>query len=129
MAVAVVVEVDVETGFVEVLRCAAVHDCGTVVNPTLVEANTHGGIAQGLGAALYEELLHDDAAQLLTTTLMDYTLPTAVEMPAELSVAHQETPTARRPSVPRAPASQAWLGRWRRWPAPSKMPWAWRGWR
>ncbi len=97
MAVAVVVEVDPETGFVDVLRCSAVHDCGTVVNPTLVEGNAHGGIAQGLGAALYEELLHDGAGQLLTTTLMDYTLPTAVEMPAEVNMAHQETPTPATP--------------------------------
>ncbi len=63
---AVVVEVDVETGVVTLLRCVAVHDCGRPINPMIVEGQLHGGIAQGIGSALYEELVYDDAGQLLT---------------------------------------------------------------
>ena len=63
---AVVVEVDVETGAVTLLRCVAVHDCGRPINPMIVEGQLHGGIAQGIGSALCEELVYDDAGQLLT---------------------------------------------------------------
>ena len=97
MVTAAVVEVDRDSGFVDVLRVYGVHDCGKVVNPMLVEGNIHGALAQGLGGVLYEELLHDEAGQLLTTTLMDYTLPTAVEMPPEVRLGHQETPTDATP--------------------------------
>lgn len=97
MATCAVVEVDRESGFVKVLRMCAVHDCGTVINPLLVDAQIHGAVAQGLGGALYEELVYDGEGQLLTTTLADYTMPTAVEMPAQFSVGHQETPTFATP--------------------------------
>jgi carbon-monoxide dehydrogenase large subunit len=97
MASAAVVEVDRDSGFVKVLRYFAVHDCGKVINPMLVDAQTHGAIAQGLGGTLYEELIYDESGQLLTTTLMDYTLPTAVEMPPKLLLGHQETPTFATP--------------------------------
>lgn len=97
MGSAAVVEVDRETGFIKILKYFAVHDCGTVVNPMLVDAQSHGAIAQGLGGALYEELIYDDNCQLLTTTLMDYTMPTAVEMPPEVILGHQETPTFATP--------------------------------
>jgi len=96
-AVAAVVEVDPETGVVKVLRYASVHDCGKIVNPLLVDANLHGGIAQGLGGTLYEQLVYDDAGQLQTATFMDYTLPTAVEMPSNLILEHQETPSPFTP--------------------------------
>jgi carbon-monoxide dehydrogenase large subunit len=76
------VEVDVETGAVRLLGYAAVHDCGRPINPAVVEGQLHGGIAQGIGAALMEEIVHDGAGQLLTGTLMDYGLPTAACMPA-----------------------------------------------
>ena len=76
------VEVDVETGAVRLLRYAAVHDCGRPINPTVVEGQLHGGIAQGIGAALMEEVVHDGDGQLLTGTLMDYGLPTAAIMPS-----------------------------------------------
>lgn len=95
-ACAAVVEVDAETGVVKVLRYVAVHDCGTVVNPLLVDANLHGGIAQGIGAALYEDMVYDETGQLLTTTLMDYTMPTALEVPM-MELDHQETPTPFTP--------------------------------
>ncbi len=97
MACAAVVEVDPTTGLVKVVRYYGVHDCGTVINPMLVEGNLHGGIAQGLGGALYEDLVYDENGQLLTTTFMDYTLPTAVEMPAEVITEHQVTPTEATP--------------------------------
>lgn len=97
MASAAVVEVDRESGFVKVLKYFAVHDCGKVINPTLVDAQTHGGIAQGIGGTLYEELIYDDTCQLQTTTLMDYTLPTAVEIPFDIVLGHQETPTPATP--------------------------------
>ena len=76
------VEIDVDTGAVRLLRYAAVHDCGRPINPTVVEGQLHGGIAQGLGTALREEIVHDVAGQLLTGTLMDYGLPLAGDMPA-----------------------------------------------
>src|SRR5439155_1087912 len=75
------VEVDVETGVVRLLRYAAVHDCGRPINPTVVEGQLHGGIVQGLGTALREEVVHDADGQLLTGTLMDYGLPLAADVP------------------------------------------------
>jgi len=97
MASAAVVEVDRESGFAKVVRYFGVHDCGKVVNPTLVDANTQGAIAQGIGGTLYEELAYDESGQLQTTTLMDYTLPTAVEIPFSMTLGHQETPTFATP--------------------------------
>ena len=97
MATAAIVEVDRDSGFVNVLRIFAVHDCGTIINPLLVDAQIHGAVAQGLGGALFEELVYDDEGQLLTTTLADYTMPTAVEMPSQFSLGHQETPTFATP--------------------------------
>ena len=93
---ACIVEVDPETGFVEILRFCMVHDAGTIVNPLLADANLHGGIAQGIGAALYEKIAYDESAQPLTATFMDYTIPTAVEVP-NLELGHQETPTPFTP--------------------------------
>jgi aerobic carbon-monoxide dehydrogenase large subunit len=89
-----VVEVDEETGVVRVLRYVAVHDCGRPINPTVVEGQIHGGVAQGLGAALGEELVYDEAGQLLTATLMDYPLPRADEVPP-LEVVALDAPSAR----------------------------------
>ena len=75
------VEVDVETGAVRLLRYAAVHDCGRPLNPMIVEGQLHGGIVQGIGAALAEELIYDDAGQLLTGSLMEYGVPKADQVP------------------------------------------------
>ncbi|MBI2491296.1 MAG: xanthine dehydrogenase family protein [Candidatus Rokubacteria bacterium] len=75
------VEVDVETGALRLLRYAAVHDCGRPINPMVVEGQLHGGIVQGIGTALGEELVHDAGGQLLTATLMDYGLPVAHQVP------------------------------------------------
>jgi carbon-monoxide dehydrogenase large subunit len=89
-----VVEVDEETGATRLLRYVAVHDCGRPINPTVVEGQIHGGVAQGIGAALGEELIYDDAGQLLTATLMDYPLPRADDVPA-LDVVALDAPSAR----------------------------------
>src|SRR3989454_753333 len=86
-----VVEVDTETGRVSVLRYAAVDDCGRVVNPALVEGQTAGGVAQGLGGALMEHCAYDGAGQPLCGTLMDYAVPTAADVPP-LELHHLETP-------------------------------------
>jgi carbon-monoxide dehydrogenase large subunit len=86
-----VVEVDVETGRVRVLRYVTVDDCGRVVNPALVAGQVAGGVAQGIGGALWEHCAYDGAGQLLTTTLMDYAVPTAADLPA-IEAHHLETP-------------------------------------
>ena len=91
-AVACVVEVDPDTGMVELVGYHAVEDAGRIVNPLLAEANLHGAIAQAVGGALYERLAYDPGGQFLTGTLMDYTIPTAVELPS-LDVEHQQTPS------------------------------------
>ncbi|MBI4492604.1 MAG: xanthine dehydrogenase family protein molybdopterin-binding subunit, partial [Chloroflexi bacterium] len=91
------VEVDVETGQVAVQRYLADHDVGRAINPRLVEGQIVGGFAQGLGAALLEELAYDERGQLLAGTLADYLLPTAVEVPPiEVHVA-EESPSTLNP--------------------------------
>ncbi|HWI66624.1 MAG TPA: molybdopterin cofactor-binding domain-containing protein, partial [Symbiobacteriaceae bacterium] len=89
---AAVVEVDPATGFMKVLRYCVVHDCGTMINPMIVEGQIHGGVAQGIGGAFYEKLVYDENGQLLTSTFMDYLLPTASEMP-NVETDHIETPS------------------------------------
>jgi carbon-monoxide dehydrogenase large subunit len=84
------VEVDVETGIVKVLRYVVVHDCGRVINPMIVDGQVHGGVAQGLGNALYEEMVYDESGQPLTTSFMDYPMPTSMEVP-RIDVGHMET--------------------------------------
>jgi aerobic carbon-monoxide dehydrogenase large subunit len=90
------VEVDRETGRVRVGRYVVVEDCGPVVNPTIVEGQIHGAVAQGLGEALLESLVYDAAGQLLTATLMDYALPRADDVPA-FEIGHVETPSPLMP--------------------------------
>jgi carbon-monoxide dehydrogenase large subunit len=87
------VEVDVETGFVRLLKHWCVEDCGRIINPRLVDEQMRGAIVQGIGAALFEHLVYDEQGQLLTGTMMDYLVPMAAEMP-EIIVGHVETPTA-----------------------------------
>ena len=91
-----VVEVDVETGEVSFLDYIYVHDCGTIVNPTIVEGQIQGGVAQGIGAALFESLPYDEEGQPLFGTFMEYVLPTAAELP-RLVMEHQHTPS---PNIP-----------------------------
>jgi carbon-monoxide dehydrogenase large subunit len=77
-----VVEVDPETGGVDLQRYIAVDDCGNVINPMIVDGQLHGGIAQGIAQALFEEVVYDEeSGQLLTGTLLDYLVPTMAEMP------------------------------------------------
>lgn len=87
------VEVDVDTGFVKILKMWVVEDCGRVLNPLLVDEQTRGGVVQGLGAAFFEECLYNEMGQLLNGSLVDYLMPTAGEMP-DIKIAHVETPTA-----------------------------------
>lgn len=78
---AVLAEVDRETGRVELLDYLLVHDCGTVINPMIVDGQIHGGATQGIGGALFEEIVYSPEGQPLTTTFMDYLIPTASEVP------------------------------------------------
>lgn len=91
-----VVELDTELGQVRVVDYVVVHDCGTIVNPAIVEGQIVGGVAQGVGAALLEEVAYDADGQILTAGLTDYAVPTAVEIPT-IKLAHDESPA---PSVP-----------------------------
>ena len=86
------VEVDLETGGVEILRYGAVHDAGTMVNPRSLEGQIIGGTAQGVATALLEELVYDEDGQLLSTSFMDFLMPTSMEVP-ELVIGHEETPS------------------------------------
>jgi aerobic carbon-monoxide dehydrogenase large subunit len=88
---AAVVAVDTETGVVELLRYLVTHDCGTVINPTIVEGQIHGGVAQGIGGTLYEHNAYGPEGTPLATTFMDYLLPTATEVPP-IVVEHFESP-------------------------------------
>jgi aerobic carbon-monoxide dehydrogenase large subunit len=90
------VEVDAETGTVKVLRYVVVHDCGTVINPTVVEGQVHGGVAQGLGNALYEEVFFDEDGQPRTTSYMHYLIPTAMEVPG-FATGHEHTRSPLNP--------------------------------
>ncbi|MDA8321480.1 MAG: xanthine dehydrogenase family protein molybdopterin-binding subunit [Actinomycetota bacterium] len=86
-------EVDTETGMVKIRTYVAVDDVGKVVNPLIVDGQVHGGIAQGIGQALYEEAVYDDAGNLLTTTLADYLIPSAADVPSYVTD-RTETPAA-----------------------------------
>jgi aerobic carbon-monoxide dehydrogenase large subunit len=91
-------EVDTETGMVTIRSYVAVDDVGKVVNPLIVEGQVHGGIAQGIAQALYEEAVYDDAGNLLTTTLADYLVPSASDLPSYVT-SRTESPGANRLGV------------------------------
>jgi carbon-monoxide dehydrogenase large subunit len=93
---AAIVEVDVETGEVTFEKYVVQHDCGIMVNPTVVEGQIHGGVAQGIGGALYEKLAYDEHGQLLSGSFMDFLMPTAAEIP-DITVVHLETPSPLNP--------------------------------
>jgi carbon-monoxide dehydrogenase large subunit len=93
---AVIVEVDVATGSLTILRYVVQHDCGTIVNPTVVEGQIRGGVAQGIGGAFYERIVYDERGQPLTTSFMDFLIPTAMEVP-EIEIGHTETPSPLNP--------------------------------
>lgn len=93
---AMILEVDAETAMIKILKYVAVHDCGTVLNPLIVDGQVQGGIAQGIGNAFYEKIVYDDNGQLLTASFMDYLLPTSMEVPP-LDIGHEVTPSPLNP--------------------------------
>src|SRR5260370_16984174 len=92
----VVTEIDRDTGHIDVKRYVAVDDCGVIINPLLVDGQVHGGVAQGLGQALYEQAVYDDSGQLITGELMDYAIPKASMMPW-IESSHTTTPSPVNP--------------------------------
>jgi carbon-monoxide dehydrogenase large subunit len=89
--------VDPETGAVQILRWVVAHDCGRVLQPTLVEGQIHGAVVQGIPDALNRQLAYDETGQRLTATLMDYALATAVDAPPIFEIRHLESPTPLNP--------------------------------
>src|SRR5438034_4272457 len=92
----VVTDVDRDTGQISIRRYVAVDDCGKIINPLLVSGQVHGGVAQGLGQALWEEAVYDDNGQLVSGELTDYALPRASFMPF-IESSHTETPSPVNP--------------------------------
>src|SRR5579863_655525 len=91
-----IIEVDPTTCNVTFVKYAAVHDCGRVINPVVVEGQVHGGVAQGIGGAFFERLVYNEEGQIINASFMDYLLPTAAEIPT-LAVDHVETPSPLSP--------------------------------
>jgi len=91
-------EVDTETGFVTIRSYVAVDDIGKVVNPMIVEGQVHGGLAQGIAQALYEEGVYDDEGNLITSTLVDYLVPSAADLPSYVTD-RTESPASNRLGV------------------------------
>ena len=91
-----IVDVDPETGAVKLLRYVVAHDCGTLINPVIVEGQIHGGVAQGVGGGLLEEMVYDAEGQLLSGSLMDYAIPKALDLPS-IETIHLEYPSPRNP--------------------------------
>ena len=87
------VEVDMDTGFIKILKHWVVEDCGRVINPQLADEQVRGGCVQGLGGALYEQCIYDENGQLTNGTMADYLTPMSAEMP-DIDVAHVQTPTS-----------------------------------
>ena len=93
---AAIVETDPDTAEIRILRYCVVHDCGTLVNPRIVEGQVHGGVAQGVGGALYERMVYDSAGQLLNASFMDFLMPYSTEVPT-IETDHLETPSPLNP--------------------------------
>ena len=93
---AMIVEVDPETMMVEIKRYVAVEDCGTVLNPLILDGQVHGGVALGIGNSFYEKLVYDENGQLLNASLADYLIASAMEVP-RIEVGHEETPSPLNP--------------------------------
>ncbi|GAA2055603.1 xanthine dehydrogenase family protein molybdopterin-binding subunit [Catenulispora yoronensis] len=92
----VVIETDPETADIKILRYCVVHDCGVVVNPRIVEGQVHGGVAQGVGGALYERIVYDEAGQLVNASYMDFLIPFSTEVP-RIQTAHMVTASGLNP--------------------------------
>jgi CO/xanthine dehydrogenase Mo-binding subunit len=93
---AAIIEIDAETGIPVIEKYVAVHDCGRVINPTVVEGQVHGGVAQGIGGSFYERMVYDSEGQPLSSTFMDYLIPTSMEVP-DIETIHVETPSTLNP--------------------------------
>ena len=93
---AMIVEVDVDTLDVEILKYVVVHDCGEVINPLILDGQIHGGVAQGIGNAFYEQLHWDENGQLLNGTFMDFLIPTSLDVP-RMEIGHEVTPSPLNP--------------------------------
>jgi carbon-monoxide dehydrogenase large subunit len=93
---AMIVEVDPETLLVRIVRYVVVHDCGHLINPTIVEGQIQGGVAHGIGNAFYEQLVFDEQGQLRNGSFMDYLLPVATDVP-DVEMVHRETPAPGNP--------------------------------
>jgi carbon-monoxide dehydrogenase large subunit len=93
---AMILEIDRDTLTVDISKFVVVHDCGRVINPLILEGQVHGGVAQGIGNAYYEQLIYDENGQLLNGTFMDYLLPTSLDVP-KVEVGHEETPSPLNP--------------------------------
>ncbi|MET9336196.1 aerobic carbon-monoxide dehydrogenase large subunit [Nonomuraea sp. NPDC003804] len=93
---AAIVETDKDTAEIRILRYAVVHDCGRLINPMIVEGQIHGGVAQGVGGALYERMVYDSHGQLLNASFMDFLMPYATEIP-RIETDHLETPSPLNP--------------------------------
>jgi CO/xanthine dehydrogenase Mo-binding subunit len=89
-------EIDPETFQIDVKKYVVVHDCGRVLNPLLVDGQVHGGVAQGLGNAYFEQLVYGENGQLLNASFMDFLLPTALDVP-RVEVGHEETVSPLNP--------------------------------
>jgi aerobic carbon-monoxide dehydrogenase large subunit len=94
---AVVVETDPDTCEIKVLRYCVVHDCGHLINPMIVEGQIHGGVAQGVGGALYERMAYDESGQLQNASFMDFLMPYVTEVPEQIEIDHLETPSPLNP--------------------------------
>jgi carbon-monoxide dehydrogenase large subunit len=94
---AVIVETDPGTAEVRILKYAVVHDCGNLINPRIVEGQIHGGVAQGVGGALYERMAYDEQGQLQNASFMDFLMPYVTEVPHGIDIDHLETPSPLNP--------------------------------
>jgi carbon-monoxide dehydrogenase large subunit len=90
------VEVDIETGHVEILRYVVMHDCGNVINPMVVKGQVEGGVAHGVGNALFERMIYDDNAQPVNVNFGEYLLPGSTDVP-RVELHHMETPSPLNP--------------------------------
>jgi carbon-monoxide dehydrogenase large subunit len=94
---AAIVETDPDTAEITIRKYAVVHDCGTVINPMILEGQIHGGVAQGVGGALYEILAYDADGQLVNASFMDFLMPYASEVPHGIDIDHLQTPSTLNP--------------------------------
>jgi carbon-monoxide dehydrogenase large subunit len=94
---------------VRILRYVVAEDCGRIINPLIVEGQTHGAVAQGIGGALYESMVYDENGQPLTGSFMDYLVPTAAELP-DVEVLHLEIPAPDSPNGAKGAGEGGTLG-------------------